>query len=435
MTIWKNWQLMKTLAILYYNGAMRNIFDQYSQPENKLTHALATCLHEDSRLLKRFVKWITGDIPRGTLHVVEQQLPGEAQLEENEVDAKGLPDLWIYNDKGWALLIENKVADSLRADQLIRHHRTAINRDFQDIHVLGIDVLPPKKRMPNFVTFRLWSEIYSWLSKEVEHSDWAARCKKFLEIAESRWPAEGYLKEGTLTTFTGIPFDQNNPYNYLEAKRVIRLLMTELKTSKRLQKLANIDTALPGRPSITGKSATSVWDFLRLKDSKGTDDFTAYPHFTISMRRDEVRVVVAIPNSIKSSFRKNLFGNGIDNFEETIEQVFIQFKKIMELEPDCAPKIEVVQRHFKSQRAVPSIDADLCFDLRTVFPEKNGRVKYQRCWLEACHESVKSKKANTQLAIGIFFPYNCNSVNSAKLIPLIEETWIACSPLIRAAID
>ena len=36
---------------------MRNIFDQYSHPENRLTHALASCLAEDRKLLRRFVGW------------------------------------------------------------------------------------------------------------------------------------------------------------------------------------------------------------------------------------------------------------------------------------------------------------------------------------------------------------------------------------------
>ena len=33
---------------------MRNIFDQYSQPENKLTHSLASCLYEDKKLLESY---------------------------------------------------------------------------------------------------------------------------------------------------------------------------------------------------------------------------------------------------------------------------------------------------------------------------------------------------------------------------------------------
>jgi hypothetical protein len=34
---------------------MRNIFDQYSQPENRLTHSLVMALHYDRNLLKSFL--------------------------------------------------------------------------------------------------------------------------------------------------------------------------------------------------------------------------------------------------------------------------------------------------------------------------------------------------------------------------------------------
>lgn len=44
---------------------MRNLFDQFSQNENKLTHALVSALHEDRVLLKAFVRWVTGDMARG----------------------------------------------------------------------------------------------------------------------------------------------------------------------------------------------------------------------------------------------------------------------------------------------------------------------------------------------------------------------------------
>ena len=39
---------------------MRNVFDQYSQPENRLTHALMTALHEDRGLLALFLREIAG---------------------------------------------------------------------------------------------------------------------------------------------------------------------------------------------------------------------------------------------------------------------------------------------------------------------------------------------------------------------------------------
>jgi hypothetical protein len=36
---------------------LRNIFDQYSQPENRITHALMTAINEDRNLLGHFLSY------------------------------------------------------------------------------------------------------------------------------------------------------------------------------------------------------------------------------------------------------------------------------------------------------------------------------------------------------------------------------------------
>ena len=40
---------------------MRNLFDQYDEPENRLSHALAICLHEDRTALKPLPDTVRGD--------------------------------------------------------------------------------------------------------------------------------------------------------------------------------------------------------------------------------------------------------------------------------------------------------------------------------------------------------------------------------------
>lgn len=40
---------------------MRNIFEQYEELENRLSHVLACCLREDPRLLRAFVQQFAGD--------------------------------------------------------------------------------------------------------------------------------------------------------------------------------------------------------------------------------------------------------------------------------------------------------------------------------------------------------------------------------------
>ena len=65
-------------------GQMRNVFDQYEQPENKLTHALLSTLNGDRRLLRPFLGWLGGGRipPAGKIRIGEQQAPGtEAEAE------------------------------------------------------------------------------------------------------------------------------------------------------------------------------------------------------------------------------------------------------------------------------------------------------------------------------------------------------------------
>lgn len=58
---------------------MRNIFDQYTQPENRVTHALMCALHHDPTLLHAFLRDIAQFNPSGRSSAVaisEQIYPG-----------------------------------------------------------------------------------------------------------------------------------------------------------------------------------------------------------------------------------------------------------------------------------------------------------------------------------------------------------------------
>jgi len=37
---------------------MRNVFDQYDQPENRVTHALLSCLGNDRKLIRPFLNML-----------------------------------------------------------------------------------------------------------------------------------------------------------------------------------------------------------------------------------------------------------------------------------------------------------------------------------------------------------------------------------------
>ena len=166
---------------------MRNIYDQYSQPENRLTHALLASLAEDRWLLNAFVLWASGrNVKKTKLSVLEQSLHGEPlDLSEEEAERRGLPDGCITDGDNWALLIESKFALRPTLDQLRRHVRTARRRGIEDVHLLLITVHPAPPRLPDNVIARQWWEIYAWLSKHSRRSVWARRCLEYMQVAGS----------------------------------------------------------------------------------------------------------------------------------------------------------------------------------------------------------------------------------------------------------
>jgi hypothetical protein len=144
---------------------MRNVFDQYQQPENRLSHALLASLGSDPALLRRFVSWSTGRKPgRTRLEVFEQSLPGDPiELSEEEAERRGLPDGCITDGNGWALLIESKIAARLNAVQLRRHVRTAARRGLRACMVLVLSLDGQTPRGPGAPIACSWSSVYEWL--------------------------------------------------------------------------------------------------------------------------------------------------------------------------------------------------------------------------------------------------------------------------------
>ena len=129
---------------------MRNVFDQYDQPENRLTHALVSTLENDKSLLRHFLRWLKSrNIPSlKSIHISQQQVPGQEEEYEKE-GQDGLPDACFYDDEGWAVLIESKVQAKISLPQLKRHSRTAARYDYENAKVVLISVDPPPKSIPS----------------------------------------------------------------------------------------------------------------------------------------------------------------------------------------------------------------------------------------------------------------------------------------------
>jgi hypothetical protein len=98
---------------------LRNVFDQYFQPENRVMHALMTALDEDRKLLGLFLRELVSVKPPGDVRkliVLEQQYPGEEEPTEEDLERRGIPDGWVFDSDGWCVFLENKVMAKLTAE-------------------------------------------------------------------------------------------------------------------------------------------------------------------------------------------------------------------------------------------------------------------------------------------------------------------------------
>ena len=411
---------------------MRNIFDQYAQPENRVTHALMTALDKDRTLLGHFlrelVKVKTPVNPR-KLSVLEQQYPGEEEPSEEELERRGIPDGWIYDDNGWCVFIETKVIAKLTADQIHRHRRTAERRGFERITAVAITPRIPTSLPSNTVLLE-WRTVYSWMRRHRSTSNWAARAADYLEIAEAKLVDSQQFVEGTLTQFSGFPFGHDHPFTYLEGKRVLGLALGELRGNRNLRKVLGMNPKAPGRPAITGRQADAVWDFLSLSSASKAENFTKDPHLTLGIVAGAVEAMVTVPNSVNSAMRRNLINLGEQGFEALTLAILRNMKPLLSSHKGATPWFRGVQRRYPSQRATPFVDARIDFDLRTV--SSAGPPKAQPRWLSAAYGSFVDKKAtNYQIQMGVIFRYErCPEIRKEDAISLVASSWLSCKPLV-----
>jgi hypothetical protein len=410
---------------------MRTVFDQYVHPENRLTHALATSLAEDPALLRSFLRWLDIVPPRGeVLHLVEQRLPGEAddRPETSESDMRRLPDAWIHAASGWALLIESKVAAPIDAAQLRGHLAIAKHRGFSDVRLVVLSPNAPTRSLPDRCQHRRWRDLYVWACGEAPRSAWATHLIRYLPVAEQRMVNDQYLQEGTLTTFTGIPFGAEVPYTYLEAKRLLRLLIPELRADAALDAIG-VDRTGAGRPSITGAALPSVWDFLPLAGADPDERFNRYPHVTLSIQRDRTIAHLTLPNHLHGPFRRRLVAGGYEAFKTAIAAFIERARSVLDADAGAVPFIEVLQRHYV-QRTSAVYDAVLEFDPRTAFRNTSG-VKPQEQWLRCAFDVLANRESNLQVDVGLMFPYDrSRMVRSPDFARLVAASWCATAPVL-----
>ena len=406
---------------------MRNVFDQYDQPENRLTHALMVTLANDKKLVRPFLK-LVGVKRVPALKDIElglQRVPGQ-EVDSIKDGKEGLPDGCFFDQDSWAVVIEAKVQAGISVNQLKRHRKTSARYGYAQPHVVLLSIDKPKS-LPNWVTHIEWKNLYRWFNKRTSDSSWARHFVEYMHVFEAKMIAEDYNIRGTLTMFDGFKFSDDEPYTYAEGKRLIRLLGDELRKRKKLVKALGIDVKEPGRKAITRGDNGGVWDFLPLKIGRGKP-FTAAVHPTRVIRPQEVGIALTVPNAMRG-VRNTLRNNDAESLGRMLSQVEKNLRPVLKKVKTAKPMIYILQRHYKSQRSHPEMDGRVEVDLRTVLSTAKGLLKYQPGWLECIFELLVNKKTNMQWGIELHCPHSEKVMQSATAIDIMVDTWVAMTPL------
>ncbi len=416
---------------------MRNIFDQYDQQENRLTHALICTLTNDKGLVLPFLRWLKGKNipPLKNIHIGQQQPPGQEAKVEKE-GAGSIPDACFFDDNGWALVVESKVQAGISEinDQLQKHRRTSARYGYENARVVLIAVDRPLKPLPDGMHYVQWKEVYQWFVKRSKMSDWAKRLVEYMQVFEANMIDHDYNIRGTLTMFSGFHFDEEHPYTYHEGKRLIRLMGQEFRKNKRLVRELGLDPKGKGRPAITRGEGGAVWDFITLKKAKGTTS-TAYPHATIGIKPGGASVAITVPNGLKGGIRNRLKNIDVEKFGMVLSEIEKNLRKCIKKGSGIKPIIYVLQRHYKSQRSNPITDGRLEVDLRTLVNDKKTNLKHQPKWLEAIYDILINKRTNLQFSIQIRFPYSEKDMQSAGALSVMADAWIAIKPMLDFVLE
>jgi hypothetical protein len=391
-----------------------------------------TAINEDRELLGLFLRELVEVqppiAPHHRLSVLEQQYPGEDEPDEDDLERRGIPDGWIYNDDGWCVFIEVKVFAKLSSNQISAHRRTAERRDFQNITAVAIAPSFPSS-LPDDTKPIKWKDVYAWLRRHSAHP-WAARTAEYLEIIEAKMIDKNKFMQGTLTKFAGFRF-KDEPFTYLKGKHALRLAITELKNSRDLIEQLGMNPNVKARGAITGRHSDSVWDVLSLSNSTDSDNFTNYPHLTLNVRSTGVEAMVTVPHKVNASVWRKLDDLHEAGFSDLVTVILDRMKPFLRKHNGAAPWCRGIQRRYPSRKAIPYVDAKIEFDLRTAI-SSGGAPKMQPTWLSAAYASfVQKRGSNYQIQIGVKFDYRlCPELQETDAINMIVEAWLSCKPLL-----
>jgi len=374
-----------------------NLFDQYSQPENRLTNALLQTLASSRRLSVAFLKdflWIRCS-PYEAIEISSQKRPGgiedRGEAAQPHGESATIPDGWIVSkDGGWGLVIESKIQKrAVRLEQLRGHWRKASAYPQRHLLVLTPDrVEPPDVRRfgrgrPE-VRWAPWTEIHGWVVRQAQREGRGSlgghlvrSLKEYLEMDER------------LSEFQG--FDFSEGFALPRAKAILKVLMETLRPEVRRSY-----PALTGGRGNLSPSQGSMWDCFGVEPK-----FTADLHLTLSVRPEDFRIGLIVPDAAQARWIRLKRVMADPALGEEFEAIV---RRLRQGVPELWVRLD--QRHFRNQREQIS-DATFEFKVDTAaFVRPKGGVKPFPVWFEMARQAVVRKRGiNLQIGFWARFPF------------------------------
>jgi len=402
------------------------LFDQYSNPENRLTHALMHTLAGSDKILKAFLDQVLG-IRRSfigkEIEITTQKRPfSQEDTDRDKVDS--VPDGWIIDKQGGlGILIEVKdEKNSVRLDQLRSHLKRLENYENSTLLVITPDLILPQKidalnadrRCRSRIAWKSWNELYAFFNQ--------CRENLFHTLPKERYVLDAMLEyleqRREVLGFQGIKFRKG--FDVEEAKKILAAEMEELK-----------DTALALFPTLTGRrgaittafSKSAVWDCFGVPEG-----FTSDIHVTVSIHEAYQDISLTVPHRARQRWKRL---KSILASEENERALFKILNELRLAVPDLF--LEFIQRHFLYQRKGVR-DAFLEFHIDTFgkpFLEDKSKVKVFPIWFQALKEAILSKSminAQTMFKARFYLDETPN-IDNEKFLITARKAITALHPL------
>jgi hypothetical protein len=364
---------------------LRNIFDQYSQPENHLTNSLLLVFNHNRNLMQKVLKQNGIKLSGKQVNLLSQVAP------RTPSEASSIPDGYIYTeDYGFCVGIETKIQpNALRRDQLEGHLAQLAEYDRSHLLVLTPDEEKPQliqelERTYPTIHFISWIDLINLMTTEGP-DDGKNPVGQFVFDEFIAFMEKHY----EMTPFTGFKFREG--YDKDLATHYVKRVSKEITSKMQTYYPKCINT----RPKmVSGGYPWEAW-FPEAQVQNGV-------HFTLSVRPETINCTMVLGNGCNKEW-KSLSG-ALDSHSDAN-----RFKKGLEKVYDQAPKgamthLYFMQRHFK-HRTKGIIDAATELNLALLLG-KDGS-KENQIWWDLLKDVANTKsKFNYELHVGYELPYD-----------------------------